>query len=180
MIRVVLSIPMGRRLHTTGRSINEATAAICVMQNDDESETRGVAVLYPNTDHMFFVEEFSRDAVLLWRSMYIASKMLYVCNDAVRLALLIAGDTPLESNLFANAGRYLSCDYPTVAALRENAAAQTIPHADLAKLSEMFARNAQVKHVYRGKKAVTTERVQLAFLAHLSDIRNKATPKHAG
>ena len=127
---------MGLRPSHYSMEIRHAVATICVIRHEDGSLVRGVGILYPNTRHMFFAEVQSLSAEDFWRAVYAVSKIFWVGDKAVKLAVRISGKEPLEG-LEDEAGGYLSCDH-TLESLRTETHAQIIPQGDLKNIIKGF------------------------------------------
>ena len=113
----------------------KASMVIALVRRANGEIAVGVGILYPDLTHFFFAEETSRNAETLLRGIYAASKMMYVCDTAVALAVLIAGETPLDDVRFNNAHKYISYDYGHSAHnLRAKTMAKEIPLNDIKKV----------------------------------------------
>ncbi len=100
---------------------------------------------------MFFAEVQSLSAEDFWRGLYAVSKMFWVGDKAVKIAVRISGKEPLEG-LEDKAGEYLSCDH-TPESLREETHAQIIPKGDLKNIVKGFNDfGAPIYTLFRGQE----------------------------
>lgn len=95
MLDNVLSIRMGWRFHPDikirGHKI--ATAALLILQHSDGDIDYGIGILYPDTHHLYFTELETTDPRTLFRSLYAASKMSLLCDDALKTICMIADES---------------------------------------------------------------------------------------
>lgn len=97
MLDNVLSIRMGQRFHSNLaiRGSKIATAALLILQHSDGSIVYGIGILYPDTHYLYFTEMETTDPHTLCRSLYAASKMHLLCDDALKTMSLIADESVL-------------------------------------------------------------------------------------
>ncbi|MFZ2831631.1 MAG: hypothetical protein WAZ40_00565 [Minisyncoccia bacterium] len=116
----------------------KADTAIVVMADATGLVSRGIAIIYHNrmnTTH--FAGETSIDPKVFWRGLYIANKMIYVSDEAIELALLLAKETALEGDVLKKIDNYLPQGHSGLSVQTE-AFVQKIPSSDIKKIVDGF------------------------------------------
>lgn len=169
----------GRQFFPFGRTAQKATIVICQKpQSNDGRQFTAVGSLSEG-GHLFAEEIMPTDSEMLWRAMYIASKMLIVCEESMRIAVFLAGTEFIPDTVAHEATKYLSYDYRTAHAARQDALSQTIPLDEIGVIAD--ALNIELMEMSTTPQKVTNRslRGQLAFLRHLSEQRTRPTSRRA-
>lgn len=120
----------------SNKGMKKASSAICVLENSDGGITRGVGVLYPDIDHLFFVEYNTMDPEKLWFMVHALTKIspLHLCDEAVALIVAIMSESAQATDLsFEKAYLYLAYGY-TAEKLREETFAQKPPKEEIERI----------------------------------------------
>lgn len=126
------------------RAKKMACPAVCLLRHDEGDGKikfiRGVGVLYPDVDHLYFGEIQSPDVETFWRSMYATSltSAVNLSDHSVQLAILIADERVLlDDPRLHDMQHCMSCGY-TLQLFREQVLQEKIPKSDLKKIIEGF------------------------------------------
>ena len=167
-------VHVGRQYFPHGKTAQESRAVICKKQHQNaKNSPLEIGCYSTKGGYLFLAKITPQDGPTIWRGMYAASKMMRVCEESMDIAALIAGDSPIDAQFEHQAEKYLSYDF-TAISLREEAFRQVIPREDLKKINEALGLVGNKKPDARAQVFEPGNRSQIAFLAHLREMRNKA------
>ncbi len=163
MIDNVLRIRMGQRFHPnpTIRGSKIATAALLIIQHADLSISYGIGILYPDTHHLYFAELKTKDLQTICHSLYAASKMHFLCDNAIKKICAIADKSVTLDDPHEDIG-YIMYGH-TAESLRKKILSRKIEDDDIQKIIKRFqVWNLEI-HDPNAKKSVPRESVPRTF-----------------